>query len=214
MRLRDIWHTLVSFGDAVERLKSRDEMIERLIRREVKDIQWRLEMLENNPDERRRRNTVIEQGGLANPYRNGVPAKLDPAGKIGHSVAPAPERALNAAAVLADAIAKHDDKAPDVSPALEFYNAAGGYAWFKKNATAGKTAIGSIRLRTDKTSLPWKFDIGRHGAGRSKSRCFATRREAEQFAFDVLSIHEAECIKRKAPTDWWNRVKIFEVIKR
>lgn len=142
------------------------------------------------------------------------PVSVDPAGKIGHSVAPTPERALNAAAVLAEAIAKHDDKAPDVSPALEFYNAAGGYAWFKKNATAGKTAIGSIRLRTDKTSLPWKFDIGRHGAGRSKSRCFATRREAEQFAFEVLTIHEAECIKRKAPTDWWNRVKIFEVIKR
>lgn len=200
MKLRDIWHTLVNFGDAVERLKSRDEIIERLIRREVKDIQWRLEMLENNPDERRRRNTVIEQGGLANPYRNGVPVS--------------PERALNAAAVLAEAIAKHGDKTPDVSPALEFYNAAGGYAWFKKNATAGKTAIGSIRLRTDKTALPWKFDIGRHGAGRSKSRCFATRRKAESFAFDVLTIHEAECIKRKAPTDWWNRVKIFEVIKR
>lgn len=91
MNLREIWHKLFNFSDAVERLKSRDEMIERLIRRELKDIHWRLEMLENNPDERRRRNTVIEQGGLANPYRNGVHAKLDPAGKIGHSVVPTPD---------------------------------------------------------------------------------------------------------------------------
>ena len=213
MKLRDIWHTLVSFGDAVERLKSRDEMIERLIRREVKDIHWRLEMLENNPDERRRRNTVIEQGGLANPYRNGVPAKLDPAGKIGHSVAPSPERALNAAAVLAEAIAKHDVKAPDVSPALEFYNAAGGYAWFKRHATKSASVV-HLYHRTDSRGKQWQATFGSTHKGRSKSKTFDSRREAEQFAFDVLTIHEAECIKRKAPTDWWNRVKIFEVIKR
>ena len=53
------------------------------------------------------------------------------------------------------------------------------------------------------------------------------RREAEGLWGDVIQdgprlelvrrqhqIHEAECIKRKAPTDRWNRVKIFEVIKR
>lgn len=213
MKLRDIWHTLVNFGDAVERLKSRDEIIERLIRREVKDIHWRLEMLENNPDERRRRNTVIEQGGLANPYRNGVPVKLDPAGKIGHSVAPSPERALNAAAVLAEAIAKHDDKAPDVSPALEFYNAAGGYAWFKRYATPRNSVV-NLYHRADVDRKHWRVMFGCTARGRSKSKTFDSRREAEQFAFDVLTIHEAECIKRKAPTDWWNRVKIFEVIKR
>lgn len=201
MKLRDIWHTLVNFGDAVERLKSRDEMIERLIRREVKVIQWRLEMLENNPDERRRRNTVIEQGGLANPYRNGVPVKLDPAGKIGHSVAPMP------------AIEKHDDKAPDVSPALEFYNAAGGYAWFKRYVTPRKSIV-NLYQRMEVGRNDWRIMFGAFVKGRSKSKHFNTRREAEQFAFDVLTIHEAECIKRKAPTDWWNRVKIFEVIKR
>lgn len=213
MKLRDIWHTLVSFGDVVERLESRDEMIERLIRREVKDIHWRLGMLENNPDERRRRNTVIEQGGLANPYRNGVPAKLDPAGKIDHSVAPTPERALNAAAVLAEAIATHGAKAPDVSPALEFYNAAGGYAWFRRNVTSERSCV-KLSKRNDWKYKQWQLTFGAFVKGRSKCKSFNTRREAEQFAFDVLTIHEAECIKRKAPTDWWNRVKIFEVIKR
>lgn len=201
MKLRDIWHTLVNFGDAVERLKSRDEIIERLIRREVKVIHWRLEMLENNPDERRRRNTVIEQGGLANPYRNGVPAKLDPAGKAGHSVAPSP------------AIEKHDDKAPDVSPALEFYNAAGGYAWFRRNVTSERSCV-KLSKRNDWKYKQWQLTFGAFVKGRSKCKSFTSRREAEQFAFDVLTIHEAECIKRKAPTDWWNRVKIFEVIKR
>ena len=200
MKLRDIWHKLVCFGDAVERLKSRDEMIERLIRREVKDIQWRLEMLENNPDERRRRNTVIEQGGLANPYRNGVPVKLDPAGKIIHSVAPAP------------AIEKHEDKAPDVSPALEFYNAAGGYTWFKHYAMKSGSVVHLYR-RTDGRGKQWQATFGSTHKGRSRSKTFATRREAEQFVFDVLTIHEAECIKRKSPTDWCNRVKIFDLIK-
>lgn len=65
------------------------------------------------------------------------PVSVDPAGKIGQSTLPSPERALDAAAVLADAIAKHD-----------------------------------------------------------------------------LKIHEAECIAREKPTDWWSRVKIFEVVKR
>lgn len=213
MKLRDMLQTIVNFGKVVEQLKSRDEMIERLIRREIKDIQWRLNMLENNPDERRRRNTVIEQGGLANPYRNGVPVSVDPAGKIGHSVAPTPERALNAAAVLADAIAKHDDKAPDVSPALEFYNAAGGYAWFRRNVTSERSCV-KLGKRNDWKYKQWQLTFGAFVKGRSKCKSFDTRREAEQFAFAVLTIHESECIKRKSPTDWWSRVKIFEVIKR
>ena len=143
------------------------------------------------------------------------PVSVDPAGKIGHSVAPSPERALNAAAVLAEAIAKHDDKSPDVSPALEFYNAAGGYLWFRRNATHGKVRVGSIYFRDDNGRRYWSLLFGdKTFAGRSRSKTFASRREAEQFAFDVLTIHEAECIKRKASTDWWNRVKIFEVIKR
>ena len=126
---------------------------------------------------------------------------------------PTPERALNAAAVLADAIAKHDDKAPDVSPALEFYNAAGGYAWFKRYVTTFSSVV-NLYHRADVGRKHWYIRFGRTVKGRAKSKTFATRREAEQFAFDVLTIHEAECIKRKAPTDWWSRVKIFEVVKR
>lgn len=141
------------------------------------------------------------------------PVSVDPAGKIGHSVAPSPERALNAAAVLAEAIAKHGDKAPDVSPALEFYNAAGGYAWFKRYVTPRKSIV-NLYQRMEVGRNDWRIMFGAFVKGRSKSKHFNTRREAEQFAFDVLTIHEAECIKRKAPTDWWNRVKIFEVIKR
>lgn len=168
------------------------------------------------------------------------PVSVDPAGKIGHSVVPdserqpsftyvfegpvggggsgrnvppSPERALNAAAVLAEAIAKHDAKAPDVSPALEFYNAAGGYAWFKRHATKSASVV-HLYHRTDSRGKQWQATFGSTHKGRSKSKTFDSRREAEQFAFDVLTIHEAECIKRKAPTDWWNRVKIFEVIKR
>ena len=141
------------------------------------------------------------------------PVSVDPAGKIGHSVVPSPERALNAAAVLAEAIAKHDDKAPDVSPALEFYNAAGGYAWFKRHATKSASVV-HLYHRTDSRGKQWQATFGSTHKGRSKSKTFDTRREAEQFAFDVLTIHEAECIKRKAPTDWWSRVKIFEVITR
>lgn len=141
------------------------------------------------------------------------PVSVDPAGKAGHSVAPTPERALNAAAVLAEAIAKHDDKAPDVSPALEFYNAAGGYAWFRRNVTSERSCV-KLSKRNDWKYKQWQLTFGAFVKGRSKCKSFNTRREAESFAFDVLTIHEAECIKRKAPTDWWNRVKIFEVIKR
>lgn len=129
------------------------------------------------------------------------PVSVDPAGKIGHSVAPAP------------AIEKHDDKAPNVSPALEFYNAAGGYLWFRRNVTKSASVV-HLYHRTDSRGKQWQATFGSTHKGRSKSKTFDTRREAEQFAFDVLTIHEAECIKRKAPTDWWNRVKIFEVIKR
>lgn len=129
------------------------------------------------------------------------PVGVDPAGKIGHSVAPSP------------AIEKHEDKAPDVSPALEFYNAAGGCAWFKRHATKSASVV-HLYHRTDSRGKQWQATFGSTHKGRSKSKTFDTRREAEQFAFDVLTIHEAECIKRKAPTDWWNRVKIFEVIKR
>lgn len=126
---------------------------------------------------------------------------------------PTPERALNAAAVLADAIAKHDDKAPDVSTALEFYNAAGGYAWFRRNVTTHKSCV-KLNHRSDWKHKQYQLTFGIFHKGLSKSKTFNTRREAEKFAFEVLSIHESECIKRKSPTDWWNRVKIFEVIKR
>jgi len=124
-----------------------------------------------------------------------------------------PERALNAATVLAEAIATHNDKAPDVSPALEFYNAAGGYAWFRRNVTSERSCV-KLNKRSDWKNKQWQLTFGKFVKGRSKSSTFATRLEAEQFAFDVLTIHEAECIKRKASTDWWSRVKIFEVISR
>lgn len=107
---------------------------------------------------------------------------------------------------------QREDKAASVSPAQEFYNAAGGYAWFRRNVTEEQTCV-KLNRRSDWKHKQYQLTFGIFHRGRSKSKTFNTRREAEQFAFDVLKIHEAECIARKKPTDWWNRVKIFEEIK-
>lgn len=116
-------------------------------------------------------------------------------------------RPLVAAQVLGEAIVKETPTA-----AMAFYEDVGGYMWFKSNVTVGRRNVCKIRQRTIGTKMYWQivFGIWGSGRGRSKSKCFPTRREAEQFAFDVLQIHDAECTRRNKSTDWWNRVTIFE----
>ena len=228
MKLLDIIRTLASFGEVVEALKGRDAMIESWFRREVKDLQWRLQLLENHPDERRRRNTVIEQGGLANPYRYGVPAQIDPAGKIEPSVAPdvPPQAATQIQAKSQDQSVPGKTKAsfktsairPRASDALTFYEQLGGYT-----VVSRLTELEPFVQIDDEThrallrqQAKWRFQFftAPRKYTKRKSKMFHTRLQAEQFAFDVLKIHEAQCIARNKPTDWWNRVTIFEEIKR
>ena len=119
-------------------------------------------------------------------------------------------RPLVAAQVLAEAIVEETGKVAATTEALSFYESAGGFFWFKRATSKERHRVCSIWYRDMTVPKPWVLTFGSKGKGTTKSKAFPTRGEAEQFAFDVLQIHDGECTRRNKSTDWWKRVTIFE----
>lgn len=92
----------------------------------------------------------------------------------------------------------------------QFYDQMGGYDMMR-TVTKYERFIFIQHHPSDRKPYDLIVTKGTGYQHRIKRKTFKTREEAEQFAFDVLQIHEAQCIKNNSSTKWMQNVNIFEV---